>query len=203
MAKDAALLSELHKLIGQRMDAGQIAQPSQIVEEVFKNKPLTSPHADFYRAFAKKELVKVVTRMLKRIGMSDDPASPQMVFPGHTRLVKSYPVIRNGERALVPISLCTPRELSDHMLLLRKQAKGCENHAAELEEYVASKISLEEAQALRIIRKRPRSSRPDFRKPTRSDHLSEHDIKACSSCSQCCELRFTNRSLNTRSAPHA
>ena len=149
MAKDAALLSELHKLIGQRMDAGQIAQPSQIVEEIFNNKPLTSPHSDFYRAFAKKELVKVVTRMLKRIGMSDDPASPQMVFPGHTRLVKSYPVIRNGERALVPISLCSPRELSDHILLLRKQAKGCENHAAELEEYVASKISLEETQALK------------------------------------------------------
>jgi hypothetical protein len=70
-----------------------------------------------------------------------------MVFPGHTRLVKSYPVIRNGERALVPISLCTPRELSDHISLLRKQAKGCENHAAELEEYVANKTSLEEAQA--------------------------------------------------------
>ena len=34
MAKDAALLSELHRLIGQRMDAGQIAQPSQIVEEM-------------------------------------------------------------------------------------------------------------------------------------------------------------------------
>ncbi|MDE3761831.1 hypothetical protein GOA77_13545 [Sinorhizobium meliloti] len=149
MAKDVALLSELHKLIGQRMDAGHIAQPSQIVEEVFKNKPLTGPHADFYKAFAKKELVSVVTRIVKRIGMSDDPASPQMVFPGHTRLVKSYPVSRNGERALVPISLCTQQELSGHILLLRKQAKGCENHAAELEEYVANKASLEEAHAMK------------------------------------------------------
>lgn len=91
----------------------------------------------------------VVTRMVKRIGMSDDPASPQMVFPGHTRLVKSYPVSRNGERALVPISLCTPEELSGHIILLRKQAKGCENHAAELEEYVANKASLEEAPAMK------------------------------------------------------
>jgi hypothetical protein len=41
-AKDAALLPELHKLIGQRMDAGQIAQPSQIVGEIFKKKPLIS-----------------------------------------------------------------------------------------------------------------------------------------------------------------
>ncbi|GGB13420.1 hypothetical protein GCM10011491_46430 [Brucella endophytica] len=147
MAKDAALLSELHKLIGQWMDAGQIAQPSQIVEEIFKNKPLAGPYASFYRAFAKKELVGVVARMLKRVGMSDDPASPQMVFPGHTRLVKSYPVLRNGERALVPISLCTPRELSDHILLLRKQAKGCENHATELEKYVANKTSLEGVRA--------------------------------------------------------
>ncbi|MFW8642333.1 hypothetical protein ACOJBO_03485 [Rhizobium beringeri] len=54
MAKDVALLSELHKLIGQRMDAGHIAQPSQIVEEIFKNKPLTGPHADFYKAFARR-----------------------------------------------------------------------------------------------------------------------------------------------------
>lgn len=144
MAKDSALLSELHKLIGQRMDAGQVAQPSQIVEEIFRNKPLTGPHADFYRAFAKKELVAVVTRMLKRVGMSDDPASPQMVFPGHTRLVKSYPVLRDGERSLVPIGLCTTGELFDHVSLLRKQAKGCENHAAELEKYLANKIAREE-----------------------------------------------------------
>ncbi|RUW64441.1 hypothetical protein [Mesorhizobium sp. M4B.F.Ca.ET.049.02.1.2] len=147
MAKDSALLSELHKLIGQRMEAGQIAKPSEIVEEIFKSKPLTGPHADFYRAFAKKELVGVVTRMLKRVGMSDDPASPQMVFPGHTRLVKSYPVLRNGERSLVPIGLCTTQELSDHVSLLRKQAKGCENHAAELVEYLATKTTQQKIEA--------------------------------------------------------
>lgn len=147
MAKDSALLLELHKLIGQRMEAGQIAQPSEIVEEIFRSKPLTGLHADFYRAFAKKELMGVVTRMLKRVGMSDDPASPQMVLPGHTRLVKSYPVLRNGERSLVPIGLCTTQELSDHVSLLRKQAKGCENHAAELEEYLATKSVREENQA--------------------------------------------------------
>ncbi|MBZ9806127.1 hypothetical protein [Mesorhizobium sp. ES1-6] len=147
MAKDSALLSEMHKLIGQRMEAGQIAQPSEIVEEIFKSKPLTGPHADFYRAFAKKELVGVVTRMLKRVGMSDDPASPQMVLPGHTRLVKSYPVLRNGERSLVPIGLCTTQELSDHVSLLRKQAKGCENHAAELVEYLSTKTMREKIEA--------------------------------------------------------
>ncbi|NKJ71802.1 hypothetical protein GFL38_05780 [Rhizobium leguminosarum bv. viciae] len=146
MAKDNALTFELHKLIGQRMDAGQIAQPSQIVEDVFKNKPLTGPHAEFYRAFAKKQLVSVVTQMLKRIGMSDDPAPPQMVFPGHTRLVKSYPVRRNGERALVPLSQCTRHELSEHISLLRKQAKGCENHAVELESYVTNRLSLQKAE---------------------------------------------------------
>ncbi|MBM7049254.1 hypothetical protein [Rhizobium lusitanum] len=146
MAKDAALLAEFHQLIGQRMDKGQIVQPRQIVEEVLENKPLAGPYADFYKSFAKKHLMSVVTQMLKRIGMSDDPASSQMVFPGHTRLVKSYPVIRDGGRALVPLSLCTPQELAGHILLLRKQAKGCENHAAELEEYVANKTSLETPQ---------------------------------------------------------
>ncbi|MFW7355995.1 MAG: hypothetical protein ACODTL_08620 [Brucella sp.] len=148
MAKDYSLSLELHKIIGQRMDSGQIAQPSQIVDEVFKNKPLTGPHAEFYRAFAKKQLVNVVTQMLKRIGMSDDPAPPQMVFPGHTRLVKSYPVRRGGERTLVPLSQCTPQELSDHISLLRKQAKGCENHAAELVSYVKNRISSEETDSI-------------------------------------------------------
>ncbi|RUX42912.1 hypothetical protein EOA33_30680 [Mesorhizobium sp. M4A.F.Ca.ET.050.02.1.1] len=147
MAKDSALLSELHKLIGQRMEAGQIAQPSEIVEEIFQTRPLTGPNADFYRAFARKELVGVVTRMLKRVGMSDDPASPQMVLPGHTRLVKSYPVLRNGERSLVPIGLCTTQELSDHVSVLRKQAKGCETHAAELEKYLATKTAREKNEA--------------------------------------------------------
>jgi hypothetical protein len=159
MAKDPALLLELHKLIGQRMEVGQIAQPSEIVEELFQSKPLTGVHADFYRAFAKKELVGVVTRMLKRVGMSDDPASPQMVLPGHTRLVKSYPVVRNGERSLVPIGFCTTQELSDHVSLLRKQAKGCENHAAELEEYLATKSVEEESQA-RVERSKRTEAEP-------------------------------------------
>lgn len=137
MAKDSALLSELHRIIGSRMDAGEIARPTEIVDDLFRSKPLEGPHADFYRAFAKKEIINSVRRMLRRVGMTDDPASPQLVLPGHTRLVKSYPVFRNGERALVPISLCTAKELSDHASLLRKQAKGCERHAVELEDYVA------------------------------------------------------------------
>lgn len=144
MAKDSALQSEIHQIIGRRMEAGKIAKPSEIVEEIFQRKPLEGPHADFYRAFAKRRLVDIVTRMMKRVALSNNPSSPQMVLPGHTRLVKSYPVLRNGERSLVPIGLCTTRELSDHVLLLRKQASGCEKHAAELEEYVANKVSREE-----------------------------------------------------------
>ncbi|CZT37820.1 hypothetical protein [Rhizobium sp. 9140] len=141
MAKDNSLLLEFRKLISQRVDAGQVAQPSEIVDEVLKSKPLSGVHAEFYRAYAKKPLVDMVTQMLKRVGMSDDPAPPQMVFPGHTRLVKSYPVRRNGERALVPLSQCSDRELSDHVSLLRKQAKGCDNHADELEGYVNNRPS--------------------------------------------------------------
>ncbi|WP_139015130.1 hypothetical protein [Pseudorhizobium pelagicum] len=141
MAKDNSLLLELRKLIGQRVDAGQVAQPSEIVDEVLRGKPLSGTHAEFYKAYAKKPLVEMVTQMLKRVGMSDDPAPPQMVFPGHTRLVKSYPVRRNGERALVPLSQCSDRELSEHISLLRKQAKGCDNHADELESYVTNRPS--------------------------------------------------------------
>lgn len=54
MAKDPALLSELHRLIGRRMDAGEIAQPSQIVAEFLATKPLEGLHADFYKALAKR-----------------------------------------------------------------------------------------------------------------------------------------------------
>lgn len=97
MAKENSLSLELHKIIGQQIDAGKVVRPTQVIDEVFSNRPLTGPHAEFYRAFAKKQLVGVVTQMLKRIGMSDDPAPAQLVFPGHTRLVKSYPVRRNGE----------------------------------------------------------------------------------------------------------
>ena len=139
MAKDVALLAEVHKLISQRMDAGKIVQPGEIVETLFENRPLSGEHAGFYQAFAKKELLKMVTRVIRNVGLSDDPAPLQLAFPGHTRLVKSYPVLRSGERALVPIGLCTKDELSNHITLLRKQASGCENHAAELEDYLQSK----------------------------------------------------------------
>ena len=144
MAKENSLTLELHKIIGKQIDAGQVVRPSQVVEDIFINRPLTGQHAEFYRAFAKKQLVGVVTQMLKRIGMSDDPAPAQLVFPGHTRLVKSYPVHRNGERTLVPLSQCTSEELSAHISLLRKQASGCENHAAELEGYVSKRLRVQE-----------------------------------------------------------
>jgi len=139
MAKDNSLSLEFRKSITQRVDAGLVARPSEIVDEVLRSRPLSGTHAEFYRAFAKKQLVDMVTQMLKRVGMSDDPAPPQMVFPGHSRLVKSYPIRRNGERALVPLSQCSDRELSDHISLLRKQAKGCDNHADELEGYIKSR----------------------------------------------------------------
>lgn len=44
------------------------------------------------------------------------------------------------ERTLVPLSQCTPEELSAHISLLRQQASGCENHAAELEGYVNKRL---------------------------------------------------------------
>jgi hypothetical protein len=139
MAKDSALLAEVHRLIGQRMDAEEIVQPSAIVDLIFENRPLLGEHASFYRVFARKELVKMVSRVMRNVGVSDDPAPMQMVFQGHKRLVKSYPVLRNGQRALVPIGLCSRQELRDHITLLRKQATGCESHAVELESYVAAR----------------------------------------------------------------
>ena len=144
MAKDSALLSEIHQLIGRKALDGNSSQPNEIVEEMFRSRPLEGPHAAFYRSFAKKSLVDIVASILRRVGAIDDTSSSQMTLPGHTRLVKSYPVIRNGERSLVPIGLCTPRELYDHVALLRKQARGCESHAAELEEYLAAQAVVEE-----------------------------------------------------------
>jgi hypothetical protein len=44
------------------------------------------------------------------------------------------------------LSQCTPHELSEHISLLRKQAKGCENHAIELESYVTNGVSLQAAE---------------------------------------------------------
>lgn len=116
-----------------------MAQPSEIVDEILRGKPLSGAHADFYRAFARKQLIGTVTQMIRRVGMRDDPAPAQLAFPGHTRLVKSYPVRRNGERALVPLSQCSDGELHEHIALLKKQAKGCDNHAAELEDYIRNR----------------------------------------------------------------
>lgn len=146
MAKDKSIIAEVHKIIDDRIANGDPVQPAWVVMEIINTRPLKGVHADFYRAHAAKELARIVGRAVGRVGMTDDPDDPQMVLPGHKRLVKAYPVTRDGERVLVAIDRCTTAELLAHADILRKQAKGCGLHADDLEKYAKGRPEQEPAE---------------------------------------------------------
>lgn len=136
MAKDKSIIAEVHKIIDDKIANGDPVQPSWVVMEIINKRPLRGKNADFYRAHAGKEIARIVNRAVGRVGMTDDPDDPQMVLPGHKRLVKAYPITRAGERVLVSIHACTDSELLTHAELLGKQATGCKLHAQELQKFV-------------------------------------------------------------------
>jgi hypothetical protein len=135
------LRREVHRIISDHLAAGHTVRWAWLIKDVLDNHPLplVSDH-DFNvlcRRIAVGETVRDVLGDLKLD--AKDPAKVSgmgtLPLPGHNHLQQGYPMERDGEFVIVPVTKLTRAELKARALLYRSMAAGCIEHAEELERY--------------------------------------------------------------------
>lgn len=125
------------------------ATPSQpmpaawIVQSIVKNHPLqTGIETDFYLCCAYAHVRAVVRSTLQSMRKRDNEAEgdPQMILPGFDRLQLRY-VVGDDDGQIVPIELLTPDQIKEKIQELRRMARGCVEHADELERYLSQRAA--------------------------------------------------------------
>ncbi|NSX90111.1 hypothetical protein [Agrobacterium tumefaciens] len=136
---EAKVATEMHEMMDEKLDAGVIALPSHIVAKMLdKRQAILGDDAEFYRVHTFDRLMQIAKRVVGKFRADDETAS-QLLLPGFQHLCKAYPMMRDGEVAIVPVTLCTDEELLARANQLDEMAKGCRAHAREIRQYISAR----------------------------------------------------------------
>jgi hypothetical protein len=127
--------AEIRTLIGDRTRDGVVIHAAWLTTEVMgKYSEVHGDDAALYVILAHKALGEIVKEC---IGKYEPKAQTegQLVLPGFDHVQRAYPVVRGGERVLVPTDLLTDEEIDDRCEDLRVMARGCIAHVKELEAF--------------------------------------------------------------------
>lgn len=138
MYSAADLAAEVEKTIQQRIDAGQIIKKDWIGHEILALHPMPEfPGSDFTECCRRLAVADAVNRVNRRFKEEPQTVSQgELPLPGYQYLQKAYPVERDGEKLLVPISQLTDAEVRAKIALYREMSRGCSAHADELERFI-------------------------------------------------------------------
>lgn len=135
------LRREIRAIVSGLLAADQKVNRGWLEHDVLSRHPLP-PIADRdFNILCRREAVsKAVREVLRDLKLAaDDPESVSgtgtLPLPGYKHLQQGYPIERDGELVIVPITLMTRAERGDRVSLYRKMAVGCQEHADELERY--------------------------------------------------------------------
>jgi len=138
---ETSVTAEVHKLIDEKISAGVVVVVEWAAAEILAGKnELQGDDAPFYRVCTFKEVCRIVKRAIGKYDATDT-TDEQLTFPGFKHLSKAYPMTREGQVVLVPVTKCTKEELLARAEFLDEMAKGCRAHARELREYVSARGS--------------------------------------------------------------
>jgi len=142
---EASVTEEIHRLIDEKIAGGVIVNVDWIAQEILASKDkIEGDDAAFYRVCTFREICRQAKRAIGKYA-PDDATPEQLVLPGFKHLCRAYPVTRDGDVRLVPVSLCTDDELAERARQLDEMAKGCRAHAREIREYVRARSVAEAA----------------------------------------------------------
>lgn len=136
-----ALKSEIKTLVQDRIGAGVIIRPDWITTEVMGGR--TNFHGEdaaIYVILAYKALGEIVKECIGKYEPKVQTEG-QLLLPGFDYVQRAYPVIRGGERVLVPTDLLTDEEIEERCEDLRAMARGCIDHVKELQSYLALRVA--------------------------------------------------------------
>lgn len=132
-----ALKSEIKTLIDERTRAGVIIRADWLTTEVMGSR--TDFHGNdsaIYVVLAYKSLGEIVKDCIGKYEPKVQ-TDGQLLLPGFDHVQRAYPVMRGGERVLVPTDLLTDEEIVERCEDLRAMARGCMDHVKELQSYLS------------------------------------------------------------------
>lgn len=136
MYSQSDLFVEVCKIIDDTVDKGQQTQASWIATSVITKHPeITGNDSDFYTLCAREHVRDTVRSALRRYKPQAGDSDPNLVLPGFKRLLKAYPIEREGDQVIVPIDQLSDPELDAKINELRAMGEGCFEHADELTRY--------------------------------------------------------------------
>lgn len=143
----SSLMTEIEEVIRGALDAGQIVEAAWVTQSVMlTHVEIEGPDADWYLAIARQHVRDSVNKVISRYRPKEtDGDDPQLVLTGFDRLQKAYMVKRGDKNVIVPVEQCTDRELRDRANDYRRMARGCEDHAHELNRYVEDRAASQSA----------------------------------------------------------
>ncbi len=129
------LKHEIRTIIGDRTRDGIIIRAEWLATEVMGGrKDFSGEDAPLYVILAYRALNEIVKECIGKYEPKAQTAG-QLTLPGFTHVQRAYPVVRDGERVLVPTDLLTDEEIEARCEELRGMARGCIDHVKELQNY--------------------------------------------------------------------
>lgn len=135
------LITEIRKLIDEKLECGETVQAAWIATEVTsRHENIDGEDADFHFFCTGHYVRQQVRRALKHYDCSVDKASdPQLVLPGYECLQRAYAVTREEQQVIVPIDNLSDPEIEAKAAELENMAAGALKHADELRRYVRNR----------------------------------------------------------------
>lgn len=142
------VISEVNELILIGVKSGRTMAASWIAEEILQKHPhITGEDKDFYILCAISHIRAVVRKCMRTFDDETERgefslAVGQLTLPGYIRIHKAYLIERDKEQVIVPIADCTAPEIKVKIESFRTMARGCSEHADELERYLEQRTAL-------------------------------------------------------------
>lgn len=134
-----SVTDEIHALIDEKISSGVAVRADWVAAGILeiKNK-IQGEDEPFYRVCAYRDIVRIAKRVIGKFEVTDTTPE-QLVLPGFKHLCKAYPMNRDGDVVLVPVTQCTDAELLARAEQLDDMAKGCRAHAREIRSYIVAR----------------------------------------------------------------
>jgi hypothetical protein len=130
--------ADIERLVAHKIDNGEPVAMAWLTQEILNDHAdIAGSDVDFYVVCARYYVSDQVKRQIKKFEPSDTgQPDEQLVMEGFDHLQKAYPVERNAERVIMPITQMTIDELEERAAEYDVMAQGCIAHAEDIRRYI-------------------------------------------------------------------
>lgn len=133
---------KISQFVNDNVQEGVVVHVSFIVTKMLSEiSDVGGDDADFYLACGADFITKTAKQVIKGFEPKEDNQGLQPTMFGFEYLQSAYPVVRHGERVLVPTAQVTDEEFEARESELLAMSKGCLAHRKEMRDYRENRLS--------------------------------------------------------------